>query len=102
MKEFGLWLGLLVSSLSAASAQVTVEILQEQDQFLPGESVPAAVRIINRAGQTLRLGKEQDWLTFSVEARDNFTVPTLGDVPVVGEFEVESTTAATKRVDLAP
>ncbi len=102
MKEFGLWLSLLVSSLSAASAQVTVEILQEQDQFLPGESVPAAVRIINRSGQTLRLGKEQDWLAFSVESLDGLVAAKTGEVPVAGEFVLDSSKMATKRVDLAP
>jgi hypothetical protein len=102
MKIFLSLLGFSFLSVCLVRAQVTVEVVLEDDYFLPGESFVTGVRITNLSGQTLKLGKEPDWLAFSIEARDNFTVPTLGDVPVTGEFEVESTTAATKRVDLAP
>lgn len=87
-----------------APAQVTVEIRLEQDQFLPGEAIPAAVRITNRSGQTLSLGETDDWLTFSVERRDGTEsiVPKIGEVPVQGPFELETSKIATKRVDLAP
>src|ERR1035441_10179230 len=56
MKALGLWLGLWGVALLPVSAQVTVEITQDQDQFLPAESVPTAVRITNRSGQSLHLG----------------------------------------------
>ena len=102
MKIFLSLLGFSFLSVCLVRAQVTVEVVLEDDYFLPGESLVTGVRITNLSGQTLKLGKEPDWLAFSVEARDNFTVQTLGDAPVVGEFEVESSTAATKRVDLAP
>ena len=102
MKALGLWLGLCVAACSPVSAQVTVEVTQDQDQFLPGEALPTAVRITNRSGQTLRLGREEDWLTFSVQARDVEVVPKTGEVPVAGEFVLESSRVATKRVDLAP
>jgi hypothetical protein len=102
MKHFGFGLGLLLVALSPAGAQVTAEVVLDQDQFLPGEALPAAVRITNRSGQTLRLGAENDWLTFSVEAPDNAVAPKIGDVPVKGEFVVESSQRATKHVDLAP
>ncbi len=102
MKTLGLWLIFLAAALSPVSAQVTVEITQEQDQYLPAESMPVAVRITNRSGRDLRMGKEEDWLTFSVESRNSEVVPKLGEVPVVGEFVLESSRVATKRVDLAP
>ncbi|MEO8426971.1 MAG: hypothetical protein ABI651_07665, partial [Verrucomicrobiota bacterium] len=102
MKSFLSLLGISFLSVCLVRAQVTVEVDLEDDYYLPGESLVTGVRITNLSGQTLKLGQEPDWLAFSVEARDKFTVPTLGDVPVVGEFEVETTTAATKRVDLAP
>src|SRR6266850_855299 len=102
MKNFGLVLGLLAASLQPVWAQVTVEVMLKQDQFLPGESLPAAVRITNRSGQTLRLGGEEDWLTFSIEARAGTVVSKTGDAPVVDEFTLESSKVATKRVDLAP
>ena len=89
MKALGLWLVVLAAALAPATAQVTVEITTEQDQFLPAESLPLAVRITNRSGQDLRLGGP-DWLTFSVEARDGLVVPKLGDVPIEGGFVLES------------
>jgi hypothetical protein len=102
MKVLGLSLGFLVAVLAPVSAQVTVEVTQEQDQFLPGETMVTAVRITNRSGQDLRLGREEDWLTFSVQASGNQVVPRNGDVPVVGEFILESSKVVTKRVDLTP
>jgi hypothetical protein len=102
MKPLGLWLLVLAAALSPVSAQVTVELTPEQEQFLPSESLPVAVRITNRSGQDLRLGKAEDWLTFSVESRDNQVVPKTGDVPVAGEFVLESSRAVTLRMDLAP
>jgi hypothetical protein len=102
MKALGLWPILLAAAWSTASAQVTVEITQEQEQFLPGEAMPIAVRITNRSGQSLRLGQTEDWLTFSVEGRDNQIVPKTGEVPVAGEFVLESSRLVTLRLDLAP
>src|SRR3954470_7419996 len=60
------------------------------------------VRITNRSGQKLRLGAETNWLTFSVEAREGVVVDQIGEVPVVGEFELDSSEVATKHVDLQP
>src|SRR5207253_2184787 len=84
------------------SAQVSVDLALEQDQFLPGESLEVGVRITNFSGQTLHLGKDNDWLHFTIEGRDNYIVPTSGAVPVEGEFEVDSSSVATRRVDVAP
>ena len=102
MKVSGLWPLLLASALLPASAQVTVEITQEQEQFLPAESMPVAVRITNRSGQSLRLGQTEDWLTFSVEGRDSHVVPKTGEVPVGGEFVLEPSRVVALRLDLAP
>ncbi len=102
MKYYGIPLGLLLVSLLGANAQVSVEVTQEQDQFLPGEALAVAVRITNRSGQTLRLGADADWLTFTIENRNGRVVPKTGDVPVAGEFTLESSKVATKRLNLAP
>lgn len=88
--------------LRAQIGAVTVELTVEQEQFLSNEDLPLGVRIINRSGQTLNLGKEKDWLTFTVQARDNYVVSQLGDVPVAGEFSLESSLVGTKRVNLTP
>ena len=102
MKALGIWMGLWVVTLLPVSAQVTVEVTQDQDQFLPSETMPTAVRITNRSGQSIRLGQDQEWLSFSVQSRGDEVVPKISDVPVVGGFVVDSSRVATKHVDLAP
>jgi len=103
MNKAGLWLCLLAASLSPVSAQITVEVLQDQDQFLPGEALQVAVRITNRSGQTLRLGGDDNWLTFGVESMAGSVVRKTGEAPVPREVTiVESSKRATIRVDLAP
>ena len=84
------------------SAQVSVDLALDQDQFLPGESLMVGVRITNFSGQTLHLGKDSDWLHITLEGRDNYVVPTTADLPVQGEFDVESSKIVTRRVDVAP
>jgi hypothetical protein len=102
MRAVCLWTCLLALAWSPVSAQVTVEVRQEQDQFLPGEEMITEVRITNRSGQNLLLGREEDWLTFMVQGQDSEVVAKRGEVPVQGEFVLESSRVATKRVDLAP
>ena len=95
-------LGLVLLTFFSAPAQVTVDVGLDQEQFLPSESLPVAVRITNRSGQPLHLGTDANWLTFSVESVGGPVVVKKADVPVQGEFEVGSSQVATKRVDLAP
>ncbi len=95
-------LGLGLLAWFTASAQVSVEVVMDQEQFLPSEAVPVAVKITNRSGQPLHLGAEANWLTFSVESKDGFVVIKNAEVPVAGEFDLGSSEVATKRVDLAP
>jgi hypothetical protein len=96
-------LGALTAFLALrAGAQVNVELVLEDEYFLPRQPLVAAVRITNLSGQTLALGKDSHWLTFAIESKDGILVSVEGDPPVAGEFEVESATVATKRVDLAP
>jgi hypothetical protein len=105
MKSFGLFLGLALTSIFSASAQVTVTLTLDQDQFLPSESLPVAVHVTNQSGQPLHLGADPDWLTFSVEAADdpdNSIVVKNSNPPVQGEFELDSSQIATKQVDLQP
>src|SRR5882762_4457683 len=102
MKIFFRALILASLTLFRASAQVTVEVKTEQDQFLPSEALPVAVKITNRSGQPLHLGASPNWLTFDVESADGIIVVKNAEVPVTGEFDVGSSQVATKRVDLAP
>jgi len=102
MRIFSLLLVAFLASVLRLSAQVSVEVSLEQEQFLASETLLVTVRVTNRSGQTLRLGEDADWLTFSVEARDGFVVTKSGEIPVTGEFVLDSSKMATKRVDLAP
>ena len=95
-------LALVLLAFCRASAQVDVKVVLDQDQFLPSETLPLAVRITNRSGQTLHLGADPAWLTFSVESDDGFIVTKNSEVPVLGEFDLGSSKVATKRVDLEP
>lgn len=102
MKKTAVWLALWCSAVMPAIAQIKVSVTLDQEQYLPGESMPVAVRIANHSGQTLHFGKDQDWLTFSIESRDGFVVLKNSDAPVIGEFDLEPSKVAVKRVDLAP
>lgn len=102
MKMFQTGFFLLLLSLSTAIAQVTVEVVPAQAQFLPDESLFVKVRVSNLSGKTLELGADQEWLKLSVESREGFVVTRLGEVPVQGEFTLDSSKAAVKRLDLAP
>ena len=82
---------------------VTVQLSLDQEQFLPGETLPVTVRVVNNSGQPLHLGAAPDWLHFNVECMDaNAVVMRKGEPPVIGEFNLGSSERATKRVDLAP
>ena len=94
--------GLALLPIFSASAQVAVNLTLEQEQFLPSEALPVTVHVVNRSGQPLHLGADPNWLTFSVESADSFIVTKQSDPPVQGEFNLDSSQVATKRVDLAP
>jgi diguanylate cyclase (GGDEF)-like protein len=64
----------LLLSLVAGTAQVTVDITLDQEQYLRDESMPVKVRITNRSGRTLKLGGTADWLNFTVENREGHNV----------------------------
>lgn len=102
MKIRGFLFCVLLFPVCHLSAQVSVKVTTDQDEFLPGEAMPVAARIINRSGQTLKLGEDNSWLTFSIEARDGYVVPQTGDVPVNQEFTLQSSERATVRANLAP
>ncbi len=102
MKKLALVLSLFALAAVQGLAQVAVEALLDQEQYLPGEAIVVSVRISNRSGQPVKFGEDLDWLTFSVESRDGQIVPKNGDAPVDGQFVLDSPKRATKRVDIAP
>jgi hypothetical protein len=102
MKHIGLSLVLLLAFAGVVSAQVSVEVLMAQDQFLPSESIPVRVRLVNNSGQTIRFGKE-DWLSYSIEAADGTIPLKTGETPQPHDFEVKAAEmVTTPRTDLSP
>ena len=102
MKNYPLAGAVFLASILGAVAQVSVEMVLDQEQFLLNESLPVKVRIINRSGQTLQLGLENDWLRFTIESTDGSFVPPLGEVPVLGAQSIESSMVGSRRIDLMP
>ena len=102
MKIFLPVFSLVLLGWFSAAAQVTVEVVLDQKQFLPRETLPLTVRITNRSGQPLHLGAKSNWLKFSVTTENNSVVSQIADVPVVGEFDLDSSETAIKHVDIAP
>ena len=84
-----------------SAAQVSVEVVVEQEQFLRDEALPVKVRITNRSGQALRFEREGEWLAFAVESLDGHVVSRLAEVPSLDGFTLESARVATREVDLA-
>jgi hypothetical protein len=100
---FSIFVLALAASLNAPAQIVTVQVSLDQDQFLPGETLPVTVRVINHSGQTLDMGADAGWLRFRVQPADSDSeVMSSGQVPVQGEFKLGSSEVATKRVDIAP
>jgi hypothetical protein len=99
--SFSIFCLVMLSSFTAP-AQVSVEVVLDRDQFLPNESLPVAVKVTNRSGQSLQMGADEKWLSFDVESDDGFIVMKNADVPVMGVFELGSSQVAIKHVDLAP
>jgi len=86
----------------AAEAQVSVSLKVEHEQYLAGESIQVRVRVENVSGQTLDLGNTDDWLTFFVESGEGRSVQKIAEVPVRGPFDVKTSEAATKQLNIAP
>ena len=102
MKIIALAFALLLTAAPVLQAQVSAEVVMEQEYFLIGEEIPAEVRITNRSGQTLHLGDDADWLTFAIESRTGSVVAKNGDVPVQKPFELASGKTAIRRVEISP
>lgn len=102
MRAFACLTAFCFGAIAAASGQVSVELLLNQQQFLRDESLPVKVRVTNRSGQALKIGSETDWLSFTIEHRDGFAVPKLSDFSTPGDFMIDSSFAATRSADLMP
>jgi len=102
MRILPLTVALFLTTTLFSAAQISVEVVVEQEQFLRDEPLPVKVRITNRSGQTLQLGRDNEWLAFAVEGLDGAVISKLGEAPVAGAFALESAQVATRQVDLMP
>lgn len=102
MRTLPLTIALMVTTAFSALAQLAVEVVVDQEQFLRDETIAVKVRVTNHSGQTLRLGADNEWVTFVVEGIDSGSVGRQGEVQVKGEFKLESAHVATRKVELTP
>jgi hypothetical protein len=86
----------------SAHAQVTLELQLDQKQYIPGEALVVRARIGNFSGQPLGFGRTADWLTFEVQSSSGQPVQRLAAAAVLGEFQLDTASIATKKVNLAP
>lgn len=87
---------------TAAQAQVNVELVLDQEQYLRNESLPVRVRISNDSGRALRLGEDPEWLTFTITEESGKQVLKTGEVPLAKPFTIEPAKTVSLRTDLMP
>jgi len=104
MKKLATILVFALLAFCRAPAQiVTLELSLDQDQFLPAETLPVTIHVINNSGQNLHLGTDNNWLTFNVKSLDgNLSVVKQSQPPVAGVFDLGSSEVAIKHVDIEP
>lgn len=86
----------------AQTAGVTVELILDETIYLPGEDIPVGVRISNLSGRPITFGTTSNWLSFYAETKSGEVIARLGQVPVDGEFTLESAKAGTKWLNIQP
>ena len=102
MRNLLLTLALAGTLTTVAQAQVNVEVVLEQEQYLRSESLPVRVRISNDSGRALRLGDDFEWLSFTINEESGKQVLKTGDVPLAKPFTIEPAQTISLRTDLMP
>jgi apolipoprotein N-acyltransferase len=105
MRKFAMLVVFLAVAVLPAQAQpngVTAELQLDQDQYLPDEDLPLEVRIVNRSGQTVVLGMDDQWITFQIMGERDYVVSKLKDMPVKGPFTLLSGQAVTREFNPTP
>lgn len=95
-------LGIVSTAWSQQPNGVTGELKIEQTQFMPDEDMQVKVRVVNRSGQDLTLGQEDDWVVFSIQGEKGSIVGKLADIPAAGAFTLHSSQAGSRSFNLAP
>jgi hypothetical protein len=105
MKRIGLLAALVFLAAWPAQAQlngVTAELKLAQDQYLPGEDLQLKVRILNRSGQEVIFGADNDWISLSITGENNIPCAKLGDMPLQGEFSLLSGEVGSRALNPTP
>jgi hypothetical protein len=105
MRKAGLSLVLALLAISNVHAQlngVTAELKLDQDQFLPGEQVPLKVHIMNRSGQEVVFGSDNNWLSVYITRENGSVSSASGEMPVKGEFSLLSGQEGTRTLYPTP
>jgi hypothetical protein len=105
MKRIAVLWALAFGFLPLARAQdngVTAVLSLTQKQLLPDEDMDLKVHIENRSGQDIDLGKDADWITFTVTGDNNTLVQQLGETSLAHEFTLRSAEGGTCSFNLTP
>lgn len=92
-------IGLCLACAGSGMAQVKLELLLDQRQYLLKEPLELGIRLVNQSGQTLTI-PGTNWLSLTVEDRDKFVVKTLAEMPAPQPVTIESTFMATQWIDI--
>jgi hypothetical protein len=105
MRKFAILLVILAAAVLPARAQpngVTAELQLDGDQYLPDEDLQLKVRIVNRSGQSVVLGADDQWIAFEFMGEREYVVSKLGDMPVKGPFTLLSGQTVTREFNPTP
>jgi len=86
----------------AARAQVNVDVVFDQEQYLRGDSVSLRLRIANFSGQTLQLGTTPDWLGITITDEGGKAIKQKGRLPAFKPFTIDSAKTVALPIELAP
>lgn len=90
------------TAVQAQYSGVTADLRLDQNQFMPDEDMQLKVRVINRSGEAVTLGQDNQWVAFTIVGDDGYLAPKLGDVPVKGEFTLLSGQSGTRTFNPTP
>jgi hypothetical protein len=93
---------LVVLPVRAQVSGVSAQLSLDEQQYIPGEDIQLKVSIMNRSGQPITFGTDNDWLTVTILDDGNVSAPKTGDMPVQGEFSLQSGELGVKTVNPAP
>ena len=105
MRKLAILLILWAVVVPFAQAQpngVPIKLQLDKDTYLPDEDLQLKVRIINRSGQPIVLGEDNEWISFEILGQHQSIVSKIGDMQVKSPFTLPSGEAVTKEFNPTP